>query len=379
MLTFKKIFSLAVSCLALCAPLAAQTPALTDARTADVPYVRMPRLGITKAGKKFFNKTSIRPISDIGILTNRQNLLKTLIANQDSIGKMVIVFNALKQLQKETLATGDYESYVPKELACAISLKKILESKTELDAAYAQATSLAPLSATSEDNKEIAAILMQERHQFYAELDAYVSVAQNMINATRPCCFAEFIEASDTATVQATNVWGWTNPHGRVGLAGPGEESITLGTDAEHPQTMVTTIRTRLDFLKAFWQTAFIENIISAQAFGIAHAQSFKLTPFTHFSCVAQAPEIEGKSRFSVETYFMHDLVNQVNTLASNERALIVTDFFTFTEETVREKIAQAIRSKMAANPNVVYIHVLDFGVDACVIPCPAQDLNNNQ
>ena len=183
------------------------------------------------------------------------------------------------------------------------------------------------------------------------ELDMYVAIAKLILEhkeSRNSFCFAQFIEA-DRPEIHAVNFW---NPflNADVAIA----NNVTF--DAETRNIILTGPNTcgKSTILKGL-----VLNVLFAQTFGIAPAQSFALTPFTKINCYLNiADDIStGTSLFKAEVIRAKKLLDSLSALDKNQFSLNMLDeIFTGTAAKEGEEAAFAYTQKLAAFDNSINI-----------------------
>jgi hypothetical protein len=197
--------------------------------------------------------------------------------------------------------------------------------------------------------------------RLYGEIDAYQSIAQMIIDSKdlknssdEPtiCCFAEFIEDSPVATLQTTHCWYplINNSHART-------NEIFLGGAKGNSLDVILTgpnMAGKSAFLKSL-----LNNIVFAQTFGIAFAETFKLTPFTIVLNRANVSDntAEDESKFMSEVKAITTILSDLKKLNPCEHALVIADeMFTGTEITPAVKLSTEIFKHISTQKNVIFL-----------------------
>jgi|GEM_PF-5680083 len=243
-------------------------------------------IGITYAGRHFYGDLAAGVTTNVQTLKNRQAVIKALQAEPE----------LLKQIRKELCAINTSEQDIkiyaidqsnavlnkimsnqrhPAILTILTSIaviKRALLAYPDVLKHFKAATTLPPQSST---------VSLYEHVNFYAEVDVFADIAHKMkygeyyktdMNGKNlTYCFAEFIENSEACIIEAVDLWGsaWG---GRMT-----SQSIQLNS----PATRCLFKRLLEDeFKHQFLRKTLPANLILAQTLGVAHAQSFKFTPF---------------------------------------------------------------------------------------------------
>ena len=199
-----------------------------------------------------------------------------------------------------------------------------------------------------------------QMRRFYGEIDAYSSMAQfyldhqettNSTNESIRCCFAEFIDDSPESILHAHNFWHPIIPIDRVRAS-----SIKLGGDQIARDIVVTGPNAGG---KSVNLKALITNLMLAQTFGLACAESFKFTPFTKI--IARLKSVDDtsgdKSKFMLEAIEMAGLLKEMMSLKPREHAFVETDeLFTGTEVGPAISLSIELCVRIAKMKNVMYV-----------------------
>jgi DNA mismatch repair ATPase MutS len=197
--------------------------------------------------------------------------------------------------------------------------------------------------------------------QFYGEVDAYVSMAQFVVdhqviqnNAGEPIrvCYSEFIENSHESILSAVNVW-----HPIISSGSVRPSSITLGGSPANPRNAVVTGPNAAG--KSVSLKSLLVNSIMAQTFGIACAESFKLTPFTKIIGRLNAPDdtASDHSKFMLEALDVVSMLTQLKSLKPTEHAFVVTDeLFSGTEVGPAIELSKKLCKRVGEMKNVMYM-----------------------
>lgn len=197
--------------------------------------------------------------------------------------------------------------------------------------------------------------------QFYGEIDAYLAVAQFVVDhqltsndAGEPIrvCYSEFIENSEESILDAVNAW-----HPIISADRVRSNSIKLGGSPETPRNAVVTGPNAAG--KSVNLKSLLVNLIIAQTFGIACAESFKFTPFTKIIGRLNAPDdtAADHSKFMLEALDVVNMLTQLKSLKTGEHAFVVTDeLFSGTEVGPAIELSKKLCKRVAGMKNVIYI-----------------------
>lgn len=197
--------------------------------------------------------------------------------------------------------------------------------------------------------------------QFYGELDAYAAVAQCMLDhkqtvneAGEPVrvCYSEFIHDSQESILQAQNLW-----HPLISAQKVRPNSLILGGSTTTPRNAVVTGPNAAG--KSVNLKALLVNLVIAQTFGIAFAESLRFTPFTKILGRLNAPDdtAAGHSKFMLEALDVVNMLTQLKSLQPNEHAFVVTDeLFSGTEVGPAIELSRKLCSRVGSMKNVIYI-----------------------
>lgn len=336
-------------------------------------------MGNTNAGNAFFTELACHTTIDTGVLSDRQNVIKALIAEPALLerlsDKLKHIFIAEMKIRENAALDATPEQRqeaVLKLLFQTYELEVLLKSSPVVHAAFKKA--IPYVSDLDDERPFIERTLKSPQHaaRFYGALDVFAKAAGELslslllhqkdgtpVPTPTPYCFAEFVENSDGAVIEATNMW--KRPNQITGKITP--QSISLGTDVQHPQSIIATIKSRLESCDNFLLYALPYNLILAQTLGIARAESFRFTPFTQIIARVPIMETPGLTAFKSTVNSASKLIRYLDDATATDRVFIVTDLFSFADDNARNTIATRIAQR-ATKPNVVYVHVLDFAND---------------
>lgn len=211
------------------------------------------------------------------------------------------------------------------------------------------------LYSTAEVMNELGIIL-----RFYGEIDAYSAIAEFIIeqqhaknSSDEPVtvCFTNFIENAPSSILHAKNFW---HPIIEKNLVRP--STVYLGGD-ELPRDMIITGPNAGG--KSVNFKALLTNLVLAQTFGIACAESWSFTPFTKIIARLKGADdtANDKSKFMLEAIGMASLLKEMFMLKPNEHAFVVTDeLFTGTEVGPAISLSIELCAQIAKLPNVMYV-----------------------
>lgn len=163
-------------------------------------------------------------------------------------------------------------------------------------------------------------------------------------------CLADILE-SDTPTYKAKGVWSLL-----VGRNSGIPSDFALGGDgvAKHAVISGPNMGGKSTFLRAF-----MSSITIAQAYGIAPADEFALTPFTRFGTYANIVDnvADGNSLFGVEVLRATSLLEKISSLKPHEKMVVIVDeLFRGTEARVASSLSQAYIEALTRIPNCMVI-----------------------
>lgn len=190
------------------------------------------------------------------------------------------------------------------------------------------------------------------------EIDAYLSMAKlykEFESKRVHMSFAQFID-QDTPYVHAHNFW---NPF--VDPAFVVTNSITMGA-AGHPQNIILTGPNTGG--KSTVIKGLILNVLLAQTFGMAWADSLVMTPFTNINCYLNISDdiSAGTSLFKAEVLRAKDLINAVRALEGKQFSFTIMDeIFSGTSPKEGEQAACKFASKMGNHANSMIVIATHF------------------
>ncbi len=197
--------------------------------------------------------------------------------------------------------------------------------------------------------------------QFYGEIDAYVAMAQfvvghqatqNIVGEPVRVCYSEFIENADESILDVQGVWHPLIPYEHVRT-----NTIKLGGGLETPRNGIVTGPNAAG--KSVNLKALLVNILIAQTFGIACAESFTLTPFTKIIGRLNSPDdtARGLSKFQLEAEDVVRMFVQLRNLKENEHAFVVTDeLFSGTEVGPAIELSKRLCDRVGRMKRVIYL-----------------------
>ena len=211
------------------------------------------------------------------------------------------------------------------------------------------------------ETKNELGILMR----FYGELDAYQSMAQfyldhqateNTFGEKVHCCLVDFIDDSHQSILHAQNLWHPIIPADRVRPS-----TLLLGSE-DKPRNLVVTGPNAGG--KSVNLKALLVNLILAQTFGIACAESFEFTPFKKI--IARLSSVDDTasddSKFMLEAKGMARLLKEMMELNPQDHAFVVTDeIFTGTEVGPAISLSIELCAQIAQLKNVMYVLATHF------------------
>ena len=183
------------------------------------------------------------------------------------------------------------------------------------------------------------------------ELEMYVALAQMYAeqqgeNAT--WCMANFVE-SDTPVIEAQSFWNpFINPDVVV--------TNDVVFNSEYPNSILTGPNTGG---KSTVIKAVMFNVLMAQTFGIAPAQSLTLTPFAKLNCFMNIADdiATGASLFKSEVMRAKELSAMISSLKADEFSFVIIDeVFTGTSPVEGEMAALRFAQHLTTFPNSIAV-----------------------
>ncbi len=188
-----------------------------------------------------------------------------------------------------------------------------------------------------------------------AEIDAYVAIAQKMMqlqHENHHLTFVEFLNG-DQPTIHAREFWNMLVPDDKVVTNDIYEHrNIILTGSNEGGKT--TAIR------------AILQNIVLAQTFGIAAATEFKLTQFDSIYSFLNISDdiLQGKSRFASELKQAQDILQKIKNLYQGEKFFFAFDeLFTGTNGEDGAQCAYEFINNVASFKGIQFIYATHFNI----------------
>ncbi len=184
-----------------------------------------------------------------------------------------------------------------------------------------------------------------------AEMDAYYSIAQKMVDSegtANPFCFVKFT-ADEKAGIVSEGFWNVLVKNAVPSNVDESKHIILTGPNAGGK---TTTIR------------ALLQNIMLAQTFGIAAAQSCTMPMFdiVHSYLNISDDILAGKSLFASEVKRAQDVLLRIKELAPGERYFFALDeLFTGTAAEAGEECAYEFIKRISEFPGVQFIYATHF------------------
>lgn len=186
-----------------------------------------------------------------------------------------------------------------------------------------------------------------------AEMDAYNAIANKMIasqHTSNKICFAEFIVA-EKPKVKATALWNVLIPHAVTNSLAQEQHIILTGPNAGGKTTAIR---------------AMLQNIILAQSYGVAAAETFAITPFdVIFSYLNISDDlVRGDSLFASEIKRAQEILQTIQSLSSHQKMFFALDeLFTGTAAQEGEMCAYEFIKKIATYNHVLSIYATHFNL----------------
>ena len=190
------------------------------------------------------------------------------------------------------------------------------------------------------------------------ELDTYVALAQKMVaHEDQPAklCFAQFEVGKDKPMIQAINFWNPFIDHAKVV-----PNTVSLNTGAER-NIILTGPNTGG---KSTVMKALMMSIILAQTYGVAPADSLRITPFSKLITYLNIADDTGAgiSLFKAEVKRASELMNMLKALPENQFAFVMIDeIFTGTSPDKAERLSYRFMKKVSEFKNVIFVNATHF------------------
>lgn len=194
--------------------------------------------------------------------------------------------------------------------------------------------------------------------EFIGELDTYLSMAKlykEFASKRVHISFAEFVE-QDKPYLHATNFWNpFVNPEYVVC------NDVTLGAQGLPNNIILTGPNTGG---KSTVIKGLILNVLLAQTFGMAWADTLVMTPFTNINCYLNINDdiSAGTSLFKAEVLRAKDLINAVRALEGKQFSFTIMDeVFSGTSPKEGEEAAYRFMEEIGAFNNSMVILATHF------------------
>ena len=190
------------------------------------------------------------------------------------------------------------------------------------------------------------------------QIDSYVALAQKMVahkDLPAKFCFAEFETGENTPILDAQNFW---NPFIDPQVVVP--NSVSLGTGNER-NLLISGPNTGG---KSTIMKALMMNVLMAQTYGIAPAESLRFTPFSKLITYLNIADDTGAgiSLFKAEVKRASELMATLEALPANQFAFVMIDeIFTGTAPDKAELLSHQFMSKLSTFKNVIFVNATHF------------------
>lgn len=184
-----------------------------------------------------------------------------------------------------------------------------------------------------------------------AEMDTYNAIATKMLASQEThhaFCFAEFIEANKPF-IDATSLWNVLVQYPVVNSLSQNKHIILTGPNAGGKTTAIRAV---------------LQNIILAQAYGIAAAERFVLTQFDSILSYLNISDdlVKGDSLFASEIKRAQEILHIIKSLSPDQKLFFALDeLFTGTGVQGGETCAYEFIKKIAKFDNVLSIYATHF------------------
>jgi len=183
------------------------------------------------------------------------------------------------------------------------------------------------------------------------EMDAYNAIANKMIdsqNGERKFCYVQFKDAK-TPEIDSKKFWNVLVPHAVVNSLSQDRDVVLTGPNAGGKTTAIRAI---------------LQNILLAQTYGIAAAESFSMTQFDVILSYLNISDdlIKGYSLFASEIKRAEELTAIIKGLLPSQKLFFALDeLFTGTGAQKGEECAYRFIQKVATFDRVLFIYATHF------------------
>ena len=184
-----------------------------------------------------------------------------------------------------------------------------------------------------------------------AEMDACNAIATKILeskNSARQFCFAQPIE-STKPQINSVNFWNVLVPNAVPNSIDFNQHIILTGPNAGGKTTSIR---------------ANLQNIVLAQTYGVAAAESFVYTPFDIILSYLNISDdlVNGLSLFASEIKRAQELLELIKTLQPGQKLFFALDeLFTGTAAEQGEKCAYEFIKKIAGYENTLFVYATHF------------------
>ncbi|MDR3647195.1 MAG: hypothetical protein P4L22_06655 [Candidatus Babeliales bacterium] len=184
-----------------------------------------------------------------------------------------------------------------------------------------------------------------------AEMDAYNAIANKILESQsqkNKFCFVEFIENAKP-TIKATGFWNILVQDAVTNNIAETKNIILTGANKGGKSTAIR---------------ALLQNIVLAQSFGIAAAQSLKITPYDVIHSFINISDdiLNGTSLFSAEVKRAQEILQKIKSLEPNCKYFFALDeLFTGTAAEEGEKCAYEFVKRISEFKDIQFIYATHF------------------
>ncbi|MFK7827069.1 MAG: hypothetical protein AB8G05_23200 [Oligoflexales bacterium] len=155
-------------------------------------------------------------------------------------------------------------------------------------------------------------------------IDAFVSLGKNYknhFNEKNHYVFANYISEAETPKIEASGFW---NP--MLASSKAVDNTLTMGRKSQGPQGMIVTGPNAGG--KSTYITGIMTNVLLAQTFGIAAADSFEFTPFSRLSTYIHPSDdiAAGNSLYMAEVIRARSHIEDLRNLEDDEFSFAIMD-----------------------------------------------------
>jgi len=186
-----------------------------------------------------------------------------------------------------------------------------------------------------------------------AEMDAYNAIATKIIASKarhNKFCFAKFIKA-EKPIVRSTLLWNLLTADAVPNSIEQDRHIILTGPNAGGKTTVIRSV---------------LQNIILAQSYGIAAAETFELTQFDIIASYLNISDdiIRGDSLFAAEIKRAQEILQSIHSLSLHQKMFFALDeLFTGTAAQQGEECAYEFIKKVASYDQVLSIYATHFNL----------------